>query len=78
MAVEGENITAVNDAGGGFGLAGYVVPLPGQQLVGILDAEIAHAVGVLHHHGVYCAGVQGIHCGDVGVESNHPEVIRAV
>ena len=75
MAVEGKNIAAVDDAGGGLGLAGNIVPLPGQQLVGTLDAEIAHAVGVLHDHGIYRAGVQGIDRFDVGVECNHPEVL---
>ena len=48
LAVEGKNIAAVDDAGGGLGLAGNIVPLPGQQLIDTLDAEIAHAVGVLH------------------------------
>ena len=75
LAVEGKNIAAVDDAGGGLGLAGNIVPLPGQQLVGTLDAEIAHAVGVLHDHGIYRTGVQGIDRFDVGVECNHPEVL---
>ena len=57
LLIHGEHIVPGDDAGGGDGGFFQAAPLPGQQLVGALDAEIAHAVGILHDQRVHHAGL---------------------
>ena len=78
MLIHGKHIFPGDGAGGGDVRFFDAAPLPGQQLVGAFDAEIAHTVGVLHDQRVHRTGLQGVNRLDVRVERREPEVVGAL